>query len=268
MIPPRSIQQQARKAKVRDSQIEKDYVLSWVLYGIRQQLTLAEALVFKGGTVLKKVYFETYRYSEDLDFTLLDDQLTDKAILHGFTKVFAWVLEQANIPLEITQVHAHERRDIHFYISYRGPLGGLGMHKRLKVDITRGEQLEFVPVRKNVFCSYADLEDFSLLCYPLEEVLIEKMCALLGRTEPRDLYDLWYLLEIEGMDWVYYWPEFERKAKHKGHNAAQFLLRVHEKLHKFKARWEGSLVAQIHLLPAFEQVSRELGKHWRKIKAC
>jgi len=27
---------------------------------------------FKGGTCLKKCYFETYRFSEDLDFTLTE----------------------------------------------------------------------------------------------------------------------------------------------------------------------------------------------------
>lgn len=30
---------------------------------------LGESWVFKGGTCLKKCYFETYRFSEDLDFT-------------------------------------------------------------------------------------------------------------------------------------------------------------------------------------------------------
>lgn len=49
--------------------VEKDYVLSWVLYGISQNLKLSEWF-FKGGTCLKKCYFETYRFSEDLDFTV------------------------------------------------------------------------------------------------------------------------------------------------------------------------------------------------------
>ena len=40
MIHPKIIQQKARKAQVRDTQIEKDYVLSWVLHGISQQANL------------------------------------------------------------------------------------------------------------------------------------------------------------------------------------------------------------------------------------
>ena len=53
--------------------VEKDYVLGWLLAGIFNHPALAEKWVFKGGTCLKKCYFETYRFSEDLDFTLTDE---------------------------------------------------------------------------------------------------------------------------------------------------------------------------------------------------
>ncbi len=51
--------------------IEKDYVISWLLWGIGSHPKLYDAWIFKGGTCLKKCYFETYRFSEDLDFTVL-----------------------------------------------------------------------------------------------------------------------------------------------------------------------------------------------------
>ena len=46
--------------------LERDYVLSWVLAGMNRVDALREALVFKGGTALKKCYFGRYRFSEDL----------------------------------------------------------------------------------------------------------------------------------------------------------------------------------------------------------
>ena len=67
----------AARHRVRDTQIEKDYVLSWLLFSISKQPHLQKILVFKGGTALKKVWFENYRFSEDLDFTLLDDAFAD-----------------------------------------------------------------------------------------------------------------------------------------------------------------------------------------------
>ncbi len=152
MILPKDIQQKAIKASVRDTQIEKDYVLSWVLYGISQNQNLHKCLVFKGGTVLKKVYFEDYRYSEDLDFTLINEQLTDEFILQCFHQVFEVLLESCNLPIELIKTHVHTSGSINFQLSYKGPLGGQGNYKRIKVDITRGEKLIFTPVCK-IYCS-------------------------------------------------------------------------------------------------------------------
>jgi predicted nucleotidyltransferase component of viral defense system len=52
--------------------IEKDYVLGWLLAGIAHHPALARTWVFKGGTCLRKCYYETFRFSEDLDFTIVD----------------------------------------------------------------------------------------------------------------------------------------------------------------------------------------------------
>ena len=54
MIKPGEIQQKAREGGVRDQQIEKDYVLSWILKGVAQHEKLIKSIVFKGGTALKK----------------------------------------------------------------------------------------------------------------------------------------------------------------------------------------------------------------------
>jgi len=52
--------------------VEKDYVLGWLLAAVNANAPLSGSWIFKGGTCLKKCYFETYRFSEDLDFTLQD----------------------------------------------------------------------------------------------------------------------------------------------------------------------------------------------------
>ena len=172
MIKPSEIQQKAREAGVRDQQIEKDYVLSWILQGISQHERLSKVIVFKGGTVLKKIYFQDYRFSEDLDFTLIDNAITNEEIFEWFNETFEYVKEEANIPLEIIDDNEHEDGGINFYIGYVGPLGGQGSNKKIKVDISRTETLEFELVNKTVFIEYSDLEEHHLLCYSLEEVLV------------------------------------------------------------------------------------------------
>jgi predicted nucleotidyltransferase component of viral defense system len=78
LIKPGEIQNRAREFGVRDQQIEKDYIISWILQGISQHEELFKLLAFKGGTALKKVHFEDYRFSEDLDYTLLDNDIGNK----------------------------------------------------------------------------------------------------------------------------------------------------------------------------------------------
>ena len=222
-------------------------------------------LAFKGGTVLKKIYIEDYRYSEDLDFTLLQETLSNEELLGDFEKIFEFIKEETNISLQQIEYTEHESGTINFYIGYAGPLGGT--NKLVKIDITRKEKLEFEPVMKPAFFHYSDLAALQVLSYTLEEVLIQKMCALMGRTQPRDLYDLWYLLEYEKMDIKQSWPEFERKAKNKGHTPKSFRVNVESKLDGFKGRWQGSLASQIKDLPDFDLVVRELNKHFRKIQS-
>ena len=101
---------------------------------------------------------------------------------------------------------------MNFYISYIGPFGGDGSNKKIKVDISRNEELVFEPVLKSAIINYTDLQDYQLLCYTLEEVLVEKLRSAIQRLQPRDYYDLWYLLEIHEMDIDFYVPEFIEKC--------------------------------------------------------
>ena len=74
----------ARKAKefgLQSSTIEKDYVLGWMLIGIQNHPQTKDSWVFKGGTCLKKCFFNQYRFSEDLDFTLMDPQQMKEEVL-------------------------------------------------------------------------------------------------------------------------------------------------------------------------------------------
>src|SRR6266508_6291443 len=58
--------------RIPESVLERDYCLSWFLAGLSQS-PVRDRLIFKGGTALKKCYFPDYRFSEDLDFTLVEE---------------------------------------------------------------------------------------------------------------------------------------------------------------------------------------------------
>lgn len=266
MIKPGEIQNKAREVAVRDQQIEKDYILSWLLQGIAQHEQLSKSIVFKGGTVLKKVYFENYRFSEDLDFTLLDSDISNEQIFEWFSEVFEFIQDEANIPLEIIDNNEHEDGGINFYISYIGPLGGLGANKRVKVDISRSEQLQFKPVMQDTFLGYSDQDEHQLLCYPLEEVLVEKLRSVIQRMQARDLYDIWYLLEIHEMDVAFYSIEFGAKCESKEIDPASFHKKLEQRLPQYKGRWKSSMADQIQDLPDFDQVVREIMRHLKNLE--
>ncbi len=61
--------------------VEKDYALGWLLAAVGEHAATRDSWLFKGGTCLKKCFFETYRFSEDLDFTLLDAAHLDERFL-------------------------------------------------------------------------------------------------------------------------------------------------------------------------------------------
>ncbi len=203
--------------------------------------------------------------TEDLDFTLHNNEITNEQIFAWFKENFEYVLEEANILLEIIDNNKHEDGGINFYISYIGPLGGQGNNKKVKVDISRSEKLEFEPVMQTVLLGYSDLTEHQLLCYPLEEVLVEKMRTVLQRMQARDFYDIWYLLEQHGMDVNFYLKEFANKCENKKINPADFQKKLVERLPQYKGRWQSSLNEQIHNLPDFDQVEREVMRHLKKV---
>ena len=56
--------------------IEKDYALTDLLLTVSKFPKLNK-MIFKGGTSLKKIHFNDFRFSEDLDFTCNEDVSDD-----------------------------------------------------------------------------------------------------------------------------------------------------------------------------------------------
>jgi len=179
--------------------VEKDYVLGWILAGIYAHPVLSPGWMFKGGTCLKKCYFETYRFSEDLDFTLASRDHVDSGFLtQAFNEVAAWVYEQTGIQIPADQLrfdvytNNQQRPNCEGRIYYNGPLGRAGSLPRIKLDLTADELVVLPAVERQVNHPYSDLPEGGIVarCYAYEEVLAEKTRALGERSRPRDLYDV------------------------------------------------------------------------------
>ena len=87
------------------------------------------------------------------------------------------------------------------------------------------------------------------------------------RMQPRDYYDIWHLVENEGMEVEYFTSEFVSKCINKGLKPEEFHEKLEQKIPQYKARWQKSMSDQIKDLPDFEQVEREVSrkiKNWMK----
>jgi len=200
MIDKREILEFASIFNLLPNVIEKDYVLGWLLAGINAHDQLAENWIFKGGTCLKKCYFETYRFSEDLDFTLRDPaNLSEDFLRSVFQEVAGWVTDQCGLIIPPDQLsfdiydNPRGQPSCQGKIAYRGPISpSAGGWPKIKLDLTADEKLVLPPTYREVFHPYSDRphDGISITCYAYEEAFGEKMRALGERTRPRDLYDV------------------------------------------------------------------------------
>ena len=260
MITQREISQVAHREQMSDRVIEKDYVLTWLLLGLASS-PLREHLAFKGGTALKKIYFPDYRYSEDLDFTVVGTIEPD-TILSIVDETLRRLATGEGFQFEMPTGRIERRTDsLTVYVSFVGPLQARLGSRDVKVDFTLNERLVFPVVDKPVFSTYGDRIDREIGSYTLEEILTEKLCAVIGRTEPRDVYDLHFLMGRSEIDFPQIPAAFAKKAKSKNVDPA----RLGEALGRpgLSRMWETRLVHQVKELPHLEQVLRELK---RKLK--
>lgn len=92
MIPKRELADLRAEWQLSQDVIEKDYLLGWLLAGISNHEVLRRTWIFKGGTCLRKCYYETYRFSEDLDFTIIDGGPEEPDDLMSiFAEIADWV---------------------------------------------------------------------------------------------------------------------------------------------------------------------------------
>ena len=180
--------------------IEKDYALGWLLAGISAHKKIGNQWLFKGGTCLKKCYFETYRFSEDLDFTLKkESHLNIKFLKSVFSETSHWIYKKTGLEFSdnLQDFDIYEspqgRLNCQGKLSYQGPVsprtGGL---PRIKLDLTADEKVVLPSIPKQVCHPYSDCpeESIKVTTYNYEEIFAEKVRALSDRASPRDLYDV------------------------------------------------------------------------------
>jgi predicted nucleotidyltransferase component of viral defense system len=208
--------------------VERDYVLTHVLAAISQQPG-SRRMVFKGGTALRLCYFQDYRYSADLDFSLTESMTTEQALV---------LVNAALLTLSDDLGFGHlGLADDGKYITYIGPLGG---RRKIKLDLADDELVEET-AEMSLLARYPDQPNVRVWTYTLPEVAAEKLRCVIQRLQARDLFDLYELFEGQALEAEHIWPAFERKAKHKGVDPARFADSFEKRMPQWKARWQDEM---------------------------
>lgn len=205
------IQDEARLKKVPTHVIEKDYALSYILAGIANQPELSHTLIFKGGTALKKIFFGDYRFSEDLDFSVINAP-KGKQLENALSNAITISKELLNnygafdIQLKRNPERApHPKGQDAFNVLVKFPWQPTPLC-RIKVEVTHDEPIILSHEYKDILHGYDEQIDSKVACYHVEEIVAEKLRALLqthqklvlrgwNRPRARDYYDLWRILK-------------------------------------------------------------------------
>jgi len=179
----------ARSSKVRIDVAERDVVLTYVLNVANEDLP--GKLAFKGGTCLKKVYLgKTGRFSMDLDFTGVN--LTPESLRERLAALFS-NREHFGIDFEISESYSRPKGASYGSIVRYSHDWNPG--SELKVEVSFREKpilpITELPLIKELYFKYCEIQPFKVPCIQLEELLAEKIRAAFQRLTARDLYDLY-----------------------------------------------------------------------------
>lgn len=268
MVPQRNISLVANALaasgapQIPEQVIERDYVIAWFLTEFGGH-ALDDHLAFKGGTALRRCWFPGYRFSEDLDFTMTTE-LPIEEVLAGFHEIQGAVESASGIQMEFDRsAHKKGLNSYTFHLLYKGPLPAPG---RVKVDLTLQERICFPLTKRPVLRQHEQFSDLpadgSVTSYSLEEVVLEKVAALSDRSrnEPRDLYDLWHVLNAQPMWMPGMTGEMQEKLAFRGRAIADAFDGFIAKEQRLRRLWKPRLSTQMvsQSLPEFDRVFRDV----------
>jgi predicted nucleotidyltransferase component of viral defense system len=200
-----------------DAQVEQDLVISRAIVEIFRQPELADSLSFRGGTALYKLYLTpAARYSEDIDLVQVRPEPIGNTLDRMRSALDPWLGEPRR------QLKEGRANLVYRFTSEGTP----PIKMRLKIEINTREH--FCELGRTTVRFAVDNDWFrgeaDVTTVPLDELIGTKLRALYQRKKGRDLFDLWYALDIGHANAADVIACFRRYMAEGGHTAtrAQF----------------------------------------------
>lgn len=211
MIYATEIETKAREFEIHTSDVQRDYVFGWLLFGIFTQSALKDEIFLKGGNALRKGYFADTRYSADLDFGIPHD-IDQEVLRTEINKVCAAIQEKAGVVFTQDDTRVEEKftatdaplPDLKVYEVrvYFKDFYGNSKHMKLRVsmDITRFDRVLLDIQQLPLIHPYSDAAEVAcdIRCMKLEEIIATKLKCMMQRQHAPDLFDYAYSIQKLG----------------------------------------------------------------------
>jgi predicted nucleotidyltransferase component of viral defense system len=178
-LSPAILQDVANDLGIAPLILERDWVLTEIIFQLALQL--GPDLILKGGQALRHVYGSA-RFSKDADYVAMRRLEFDE--LRASLHIRYPTLHLPTEPAGRTRFGIKVDR-----IGYVGPMRIPGT---VELEISFREQAQLPPQVLPFLSPFRD--PFPVTVLHLHEIVAEKMRALYQRGNPRDLYDLWFIL--------------------------------------------------------------------------
>ena len=161
-------------------------------------------------------------------------------------------------------------RDVEGEEAFKAKLHYNGMSGKgvINLDFTFYEKVELPPKPRLIFHPYSDHFKVTIPVYQLEEIVAEKLRAILNvRTyhRGRDVYDLWYLSKHGDLNRETLKNIFEKKCDSKKKERKELNLISLGYLEKFRANYQIQLENQLKDLPDYSQLAQQLSDFLRSV---
>jgi len=260
VIGEAELRRQAAACGVELAIADLDYALGCFLASLYRHQR-AGTLRFKGGTCLRKCYHADYRFSVDLDFTVVQE--LDRRVLQRLLEQVVsaatneWGMDFGTRPLKVETVDDdYGRESYSARLYYRGPLRMRGDPRAVRIDVTTVETLAFAPAVRPIIHPYSDrglLADVRVPCYKPLEMAAEKVRALCGQRKyaiSRDVYDLDQITKRHSLDMEELASALPAKFRAKGLDIGGLDVgKLHAREEEFRQDWNRNVMHLIGPAP-------------------
>ncbi len=170
------------------TQVERVYVIDWMLKGIFDHATLSQSLILRGGSALRYVYSSEFPLAEDPEF-LMTRVADDDAMHHALTAGLNDATNASGLKFTITSFSRGAGK-----IEYTGPLGRRSAAQpRVALSIIPGKP-HLEPKHLPLIHPFSDDCHATVSVIALDECVGTLIAAFIGTPRTRDVYNLWFAM--------------------------------------------------------------------------